>query len=351
MPIKSIGPAAHSATEHPKVVEYEIRDLEPEDCLIEVQYCGICHSDIHACRSEWGPARYPLVAGHEFTGIVKEVGPQVTKYKVGDKIAIGCMVDSCLKCKYCESDRQFACTSGVTWTYGMTRQQGDLTQGGYGKYVVCRQQFLIPFPDNLPMDKGAPLLCAGITTWSPLVRHGCQKGGKKVGVVGLGGLGHMAVQFAAKFGNEVSVISRSPKKEELAKQLGATRLVVSENAEDMKKYHGYFDIMIDTVSAPKDMNAYIQLIACDGKMVCVGMPPMTEQMNVSPTHLIMGRRGIEGSQIGGLQETADMLKYCGEHQILPMVEMIKADQVGEAWDRTCKSDVLFRFVIDVKGSY
>jgi len=321
----------------------ERRDLGPHDVLIEIKYAGICHSDIHTARGDWGPVTYPLVTGHEIAGIVTKVGTEVTKHNVGDRVGVGCMVDSCGECRYCQGGQEQFCIKGNIGTYGATGKDGQLTQGGYCTHIVVTQDFVLRIPDGLDLDVAAPLLCAGITTYSPLNRWGAGPG-KKVAVVGLGGLGHMGVKIAHAMGAEVTVLSQSLKKQEDGLRLGADHYYATSNPETFEKLAGSFDLVLNTVSAAIDVDAYLSLLAVDGALVNVGAPP--EPLSVNVFSLILGRRSFAGSMIGGIRETQEMLDFCAAHHLGAEIEVIGADQINEAYERVLASDVRYRFVID-----
>ncbi|CAM4390792.1 NAD(P)-dependent alcohol dehydrogenase [Saccharibacillus endophyticus] len=324
--------------------EIQRRELQPHDVLIEIKYAGICHSDIHSARGEWGPVQYPFVPGHEIAGIIAAVGSAVTKHTVGDRVGVGCMVDSCGKCVHCHDGEEQYCLEGMTGTYGSVDRYGQYTQGGYSSHIVVTEEFVVKIPDNIALDAAAPLLCAGITTYSPL-RHWGAAPGKKIAVVGLGGLGHMAVKFAHAMGSEVTVLSQSLKKKEDGLKLGASAYYATSDPETFKELAGSFDLIINTVSAQIDMNAYLSLLAVDGTLVNVGAP--AEPLPVQVFSLIGKRRSFAGSSIGGIRETQEMLDFCAEHNITPEIEVISADRIDEAWERVMKSDVKYRFVIDI----
>lgn len=321
----------------------ERRDLGPHDVLIEIKYAGICHSDIHTARGDWGPVTYPLVTGHEIAGIVTKVGTEVTKHAVGDRVGVGCMVDSCGECRYCQGGQEQFCIKGNIGTYGATGKDGQPTQGGYSTHIVVTEDFVLRIPDGLDLDVAAPLLCAGITTYSPLNRWGAGPG-KKVAVVGLGGLGHVGVKIAHAMGAEVTVLSQSLKKQEDGLRLGADHYYATSNPETFEKLAGSFDLVLNTVSAAIDVNAYLSLLAVDGALVNVGAPP--EPLSVNVFSLIMGRRSFAGSMIGGIRETQEMLDFCAAHHLGAEIEVIGADQINEAYERVLASDVRYRFVID-----
>jgi len=325
--------------------QIERRELRPLDVQFEILFCGVCHSDIHMARNEWKQTIYPVVPGHEIVGRVTAVGDKVTKFKAGDLAGVGCLVDSCRQCANCKKGLEQYCTVGNVLTYsGRDRVNGDITYGGYSKQIVVDEDFVLRISDKLPLAQVAPLLCAGITTYSPLRHWGVGKG-HKLGVVGLGGLGHMAVKLGASFGAEVTMLSTSPDKEADARRLGAHKFALTKDAAQMKKLGGYFDFIIDTVSAKHDYNAYLSLLATDGVMMCVGAPPTPAEIGIFT--LIGGRRSLTGSGIGGLAETQEMLDYCAKHGISSDIEMIDIANINEAYERMLKSDVRYRFVIDM----
>ncbi len=322
----------------------ERRDLQPLDVLIEIQYAGICHSDIHTARGEWGPVQYPLVTGHEIAGIVTEVGSDVTKFSVGDRVGVGCMVDSCGECHNCREGEEQYCLKGNTGTYAAMDRYGQYTQGGYSSHIVVTEGFVVRIPGSIGLDVAAPLLCAGITTYSPL-RHWDVTPGKKVAVVGFGGLGHMAVKLAHAMGAEVTVLSQTLKKIEDGLRLGADHYYATSDPETFERLAGSFDLIVNTVSAKIDVNAYLSLLVVDGTLVNVGAPP--EPLSLNVFSLIGRRRSFAGSMIGGIRETQEMLDFCAEHKIAPEIEVISANQIDEAWERVLASDVRYRFVIDI----
>jgi uncharacterized zinc-type alcohol dehydrogenase-like protein len=325
--------------------QIERRELRPRDVQFEILFCGVCHSDIHMARNEWKQTIYPVVPGHEIVGRVTAVGDKVKKFKTGDLAGVGCLVDSCRQCANCKKGLEQYCTVGNVLTYsGRDRVNGDITYGGYSKQIVVDEDFVLKISDKLPLAQVAPLLCAGITTYSPLRHWGVGKG-HKLGVVGLGGLGHMAVKLGASFGAEVTMLSTSPEKEADARRLGAHKFALTKDSAQMKKLAGYFDFIIDTVSAKHDYNAYLSLLATDGVMMCVGAPPTPAEIGVFT--LIGGRRSLTGSGIGGLPETQEMLDYCAKHGISSDIEMIDIANINEAYERMLKSDVRYRFVIDM----
>ncbi|WP_158827601.1 NAD(P)-dependent alcohol dehydrogenase [Mucilaginibacter lacusdianchii] len=321
------------------------REPGPDDVEIKILYCGVCHSDIHTARNEWGGTVYPAVPGHEIVGKVTRVGENVTRFKEGDTVGVGCFVDSCMHCVNCEHDLEQYCLNGHTQTYNSpTQDQSSITLGGYSSHIVVTQHFVLSVSDKLPLEKVAPLLCAGITTYSPL-RHWNVKEGDKVAVVGLGGLGHMAVKLAASMGAEVTMLSRSKSKEKDAAELGAHYFKLTTDKDTMSELAGSFDIIINTVSAPHDYNEYLNLLKTDGVMVLLGAPP--EPTPVAAFPLILGRRTLAGSLVGGIKETQEMLDYCAEKNITSDVEVISIDKINEAYERTLAGDVHYRFVIDM----
>lgn len=337
--------AAQSAKDQLKPFEISRREPGPHDVQFDILYCGVCHSDLHQVRNEWRGTTYPIVPGHEIVGRVTKVGAKVSKFKEGDLAAVGCLVDSCRECDCCQLGLEQFCRNGSTGTYNAKdKVSGGVTYGGYSKRIVVDEDFVLKVPGNLPIEKVAPLLCAGITTYSPL-RHWKVGKGHKVAVVGLGGLGHMAVKFAASFGADVTMLSTSASKEQDARHLGAHHFALTKDPEQMKALAGKFDFIIDTVSAPHNYNDYLNLLNVNGVMICVGVPPTPAE--ILGFNLLRNRRSIAGSSIGGLPETQEMLDYCGEHNITPDVEMISMDYINEAYERMLKGDVKYRFVIDL----
>lgn len=324
----------------------ERRKPGPHDVRIEILYCGVCHSDIHQVRNEWGGSKYPMVPGHEIVGRVTEIGSQVSQFKVGDLAGVGCLVDSCRTCSSCEQDFEQYCENGSVGTYNSYElDKKTLTYGGYSDTIVTDENFVLHVSEKLSIERVAPLLCAGITTYSPLRQWKVGKG-HRVAVLGLGGLGHMAVKFAASMGAEVTVLSTSPSKEADAKALGAHKFVVTKNADALASVKNYFDFIIDTVSAQHDLNLYLGLLRLDGTMILLGVPPEAPQVQVF--NLIVKRRRVAGSLIGGIKETQEMLDYCAEHNIMSDVEVIPISEINNAYERMLKGDVHYRFVIDLK---
>lgn len=339
--------AAHSATSALGPFGIARREPGPRDVHIEILFCGICHSDLHAVRNEWSsvmPTVYPIVPGHEIVGRVTKVGSAVSKFRVGDLAAVGCLVDSDRTCARCQEGLEQFCPH-LTLTFNSPdKHLGGVTYGGYSDSIVVDEHFVLHVPSNLALAGAAPLLCAGITTYSPMRHWGVTKG-KKVGVVGLGGLGHMAVKFARAFGAHVVVFTTSPGKQEDARRLGADEVVVSRNTDEMKKHAGSFDFILDSVSADHDINAYVNLLGLNGNLTLVGAP--AKPLGLSVFGLIFGRRSVSGSNIGGLPETQEMLDFCGKHNITADVEVIPIQKVNEAYERLLKSDVKYRFAIDM----
>lgn len=323
---------------------FERREPRKRDVVIDIKFCGICHSDIHQVRDEWGGSIFPMVPGHEITGVVTSVGPEVTKYKIGDKVGVGCFVDSCRTCVQCKRGLEQYCTEALVLTYNSRERDGTPTMGGYSDKIVVHEDYVLRIPGNLPLDAAAPLLCAGITLYSPLM-HWRAGPGKSVAIVGLGGLGHMGVKLAHALGADVTVLSQSLKKQEDGKRLGADHFYATSDPQTFTKLRGTFDLIINTVSAPMDWNQYISLTKVEGAMVVVGVPE--GQIPISAFSLIIGRRSLAGSAIGGIRETQEMLDFCGKHKVASDIEVIPIQKVNEAYERVVKSDVRYRFVIDM----
>ncbi|MGF9696469.1 MULTISPECIES: NAD(P)-dependent alcohol dehydrogenase [Paenibacillus] len=322
----------------------ERRELRPDDVLIEIKFSGICHSDINSVNGEWGGGMFPMVPGHEIAGIVREVGSDVTKFRVGDRVGVGCFVDSCGECEYCLKGEEQYCTKGAVQTYNSLDYDGNPTYGGYSQKIVVTERFVVRIPDNLELDVASPLLCAGITTYSPL-KHWNVGPGKKVAILGVGGLGHLAIQYAHALGAEVTVLSRTIDKKSEALSLGADHYFATSDSETFTALAGRFDLILNTVSSNLDVDAYLSLLRVDGTLVNVGAPGRPDQYNVFS--LLLGRRSIAGSLVGGIRETQEMLDFSAEHGIAPKIEVISADQVTEAYERVLRSDVRYRFVMDV----
>lgn len=341
--IKAYG--AQNATSPIAPLTINRRDPKPHDVEIEIIYCGVCHSDLHTARNEWGFTVFPCVPGHEIVGKVTAVGNHVSRFKIGDLAAIGCLVDSCRECDNCQEGLEQYCTVGMVGTYnGQERDDSGNTYGGYSKSITAHEDFVLTLSDKLPLEGVAPLLCAGITTYSPL-KHWKVGKGSKVGILGLGGLGHMGVKLAASMGAEVTMLSHSPSKATDAKRLGAHHFVLTSDEEQANACMGTFDFILDTVSAEHDYNFYLGMLRTNGVMVCVGAPPAPAQ--VPAFNLIMGRKTLAGSLIGGIPETQEMLDYCAEHNIVSDVEVIDIKDINDAYERMLKGDVRYRFVIDM----
>jgi uncharacterized zinc-type alcohol dehydrogenase-like protein len=321
------------------------RTPKPHDVQIDILYCGVCHSDLHTARNEWGMTVYPCVPGHEIVGRVSAIGEKVSKFKTGDLAAIGCLVDSCRECDNCREGLEQYCTNGMVGTYNGNEKDGSgHTFGGYSKSILAHEDFVLTVSDKFPLEGVAPLLCAGITTYSPL-RHWKVGKGTRVGILGLGGLGHMGVKLAASMGAEVTMLSHTPSKEKDAARLGANKFVLTTDADQLKAYKGYFDFILDTVSAEHDYNSYLTLLRTNGVMVCVGAPPSPAV--IPAFNLIFGRKSFAGSLIGGIPETQEMLDYCAANNIVSDVEVIAIKDINEAYERMLKGDVKYRFVIDM----
>ena len=330
-----------------KPMEIERRALRPNDVAIRITHCGICHSDLHQARNDWGGSLYPMVPGHEIVGVVAEVGSEVSKYQPGDRVAVGCLVDSCRHCPQCDAGHEQFCVKGLVGTYNSRDPQtGELTFGGYSDHIVTRQEFVLRVPDSLDQARAAPLLCAGITTYSPLRKFGIGEG-SKVGVVGLGGLGHMGVKIAAAMGAEVTMITTSRQKGEDARNLGAHDVLLSTDSEAMQAAVGRFDFILNTIPVGHSVAPYLALLRPDGAMVVVGA--IDALSDVHGGQLVMGNRTLAGSLIGGIPETQEMLDFCAEHDVLPDCEMIRMDEINHAYERMEKGDVRYRFVIDMES--
>lgn len=342
--MKSHGYAAHNAKSPLVPFDFERREPAPNDVVVEIAYCGICHSDIHQVRDEWGGSIYPMVPGHEIVGHVTAVGSSVTKFKKGDLAGVGVMVDSCRICENCKAEAQPYCVKGMVGTYNARDYKGELTFGGYSNNIVVDEKYTHTISPKLNPAAVAPLLCAGITTYSPL-RHWNVGKGKKVGVVGLGGLGHMALKFAHSFGAHVVQFTTSESKIEDAKKLGADEVVITKDPDAVAKHAGSFDFILDCVSAEHNLNEYLNLLRLDGTLCSVGLPE--QPLSIAPFSILANRRSLSGSMIGGMAETQEMLDYCAEHGIVSDIEMTSVDKLPEAYERVIKGDVKYRFVIDM----
>ena len=328
-----------------QIAEIERRDPRADDVVIDIKAAGICHSDIHMIRNEWGSATYPLTVGHEIAGVVSAVGSDVTKFKVGDRVGVGCLVNSCGECEQCKAGAENNCLKGAIGTYNAEDVDGTITQGGYSQKITVNEGFVVSIPDALDFDVAAPLLCAGITTYSPLARWNV-KPGQKVAVMGLGGLGHMGVQIAAAMGAEVTVLSRSLKKADAAKELGAVRTLATSDENFFEEHRGEFDLILNTISAPIDLGSYLNLLKPRGIMSVVGLT--TEPLPLQIIDLIRGGRVLTGNNIGGIPETQEMLDFCAEHGIASVIEKVNVHEVDDAYDRVVAGDVKFRIVIDTE---
>ncbi len=334
------APAATTALEP---LQIERRELGPKDVRIDIKFCGICHSDIHFTRGEWGEVPYPAIPGHEITGVVAEVGSEVTRYASGDRVGVGCMVNSCRDCENCRRGEEQYCLPGNTQTYGSVDRDGTVTLGGYSDHIVVEEDFVLRIPEGLELDVAAPLLCAGITTYSPL-RHWGAGPGRRVAVVGLGGLGHMAVKLAKAMGAEVTVLSQSLRKRDDGPRLGADGYFATSDNATFDELAGRFDLIINTVSAKLEIGRFLALLKTDGALVNVGAPP--RPLRVPVFQLLLQRRSFAGSAIGSIRETQEMLEFCAEQGIYADIELVSAEQINDAWERVLASDVRYRFVID-----
>ncbi len=342
----SYGYAAQNAKTPLAPFKFDRRDPGPDDVAIQIQYCGVCHSDIHQVRDEWGGSIFPMVPGHEIVGKVTKVGKNVKKFKEGDLAGVGCMVDSCRQCENCKDGEEQYCTRGLVLTYNSKDKAGQPTYGGYSDHIICDEAYTLKISSKLNLAAVSPLLCAGITTYSPL-KHWKVGKGSRVGVIGLGGLGHMALKFAHAFGAHVTQFTTSPGKEEDAKRLGADEVILSRDPKNLAPLASSFDFLIDTVAASHDINMYLATLKRNGTLAMVGAPD--KPLPVAVFGLIMGRRSFAGSAIGGIRETQEMLDYCAETGIVSDIEMVNIDKINEAYERVIKSDVKYRFVIDMKS--
>jgi alcohol dehydrogenase (NADP+) len=347
MSLSTRGYAAFDSKNPLRSFVFERRDPGAHDVLIEIAFCGVCHSDLHQVRDEWSGSKYPMVPGHEIVGKVTRVGSEVRKYKAGDKVGVGCLVDSCRECAMCKKGFEQFCEKGMVGTYNSLERDGKTpTYGGYSNQVVVDENYVLRIPDGLSLDRAAPLLCAGITTYSPL-RHWKVTKGQRVGILGLGGLGHMGVKLAKAMGAEVTLLSSSASKKEDAKRLGAHEFVVTSDASALAALRGRFDLILDSVSAPHDLASYVGLLRPEGTHVLLGAP--SQPYTIPAFALIMGRRSIAGSLIGGIRETQEMLDFCGQHEVQADIETIPVKEIDRAYDRMLKGDVRYRFVIDASS--
>ncbi len=344
--LQVIGYAAKEAKASLTPFSFERRDLHDHDVVIDIQYCGICHTDIHQVKNEWGRSNYPMVPGHEIVGNISQVGSQVTRFKIGDKVGVGCFVDSCRNCDACSKGLEQYCNNVLTTYNGIEKDGKTPTQGGYSNKIIVDEIYVLRMPDNLRPERAAPLLCAGITLYSPLMKWKAGPG-KKVAIIGLGGLGHIGVKIAHALGSEVTVLSHSLKKQQDAKKMGADNFYATSDPKTFEKLEGYFDIMINTVSTDINLNQYLNLLKLDGTMVVVGVPEKDTQINAYS--LISARRNLAGSLIGGIRETQEMLNFCSKHNITCDIELIPIQKVNEAYERILNSDVRYRFVIDLNS--
>jgi alcohol dehydrogenase (NADP+) len=348
MTMQVCGYAAHHAKALLIPYSFERREPGEHDVAIDIKYSGICHSDIHKVNNGWGGSTFPMVPGHEITGIVSHVGTKVTRYNLGDRVAVGNFVDSCRKCGPCQEGLEQYCVEGATWTYDAVERDGKTrTYGGYSNKIMVDENYVLQIPDNLSLDRSAPLLCAGITLYSPLT-HWKAGPGKKVAIIGLGGLGHIGVKIAHALGAEVTVLSHSFEKEEQAKRMLADDFYSTSDPSTFKKLRGYFDVIINTVSVVLDFNKYMKLLALDGTMVLVGLPESA--ISIGPFSLTSARRSLAGSAVGGIRETQEMLDFCSKHNIACDIELIPIQKVNEAYERVVRGDVRYRFVIDIANS-
>ncbi|MDF3054932.1 MAG: alcohol dehydrogenase [Gammaproteobacteria bacterium] len=340
------GFAAQSPTSPLEPFSFQRRELKPKDVLIEIMYCGICHSDVHQARNEWGASIFPIVPGHEIVGKITKIGSSVKRFHIGETVGVGCLVDSCRACSCCHEGLEQFCSAAV-WTYNSTTKDSETpTYGGYSSQIVVDEDYVLHISENLALDRVAPLLCAGITTYSPLKY--CKVGkGQQVAVAGLGGLGHMAVKLASAMGAEVTVLSTSAAKAKDAQKLGAHHFAVTADKGTFTTLAGHFDLIINTIAVPHDIDAYLRLLKVEGTMVMVGLP--STSFNLHPSSLIQGRKKLMGSLIGGIAETQEMLDYCAEHNILSDIEVIPIQEINTAYERMLKGDVRYRFVVDMKS--
>ncbi|KAK4709913.1 hypothetical protein R3W88_004426 [Solanum pinnatisectum] len=342
------GWAAHDSSGKITPFNFKRRENGENDVTIKILYCGMCHTDIHHVKDDWGITKYPVVPGHEITGIITKVGSNVSKFKIGDRVGVGCLAATCLKCEYCDRSQENYCDQ-VEFTYNGIFWDGSITYGGYSEMLVADHRYVVRIPDNMAMDRTAPLLCAGITVYTPLKDNNLvDTKGKKIGIIGLGGLGHVAVKFGKAFGHHVTVISTSPSKEQEAKDnLGADDFILSTNPKQMLEKKRTLDFILDTVSAKHSLGSYLELLKVNGTLVIVGAPDKPIDLPAFP--MIFGKRTVKGSMIGSIEETQEMMDLCGKHNILSDIEIITTDQINEGLDRLANNDVKYRFVIDIAG--
>lgn len=347
MPTTAQGWGVESAQDDIHRISVERRDLKPEDVRIQISHCGICHSDLHFAHDDWGMSHYPMIPGHEIVGTITELGDGVSQFGVGEQVAVGCMVDSCRHCEFCNAGEEQFCVEGCTFTYGVPDRHGGLSQGGYCDHIVVREEFVCKVPEQIDAAHAAPLLCAGITTYSPLRRWGVKEG-HKVAVIGMGGLGNMAIKLAKAMGAEVTVISRSPEKEAAARAAGAADMLISTDTDAMKRAQGRFHLILDTIPVGHRIDPYTPLLRPHGTLVIVGAPEPIA--GVSGATLIFGNRAVAGTAIGGIRETQEMLDFCARHAITPDIEVITGDEIGAAWKTLADGDIPHRYVIDIAAS-
>nr|CAD1818930.1 unnamed protein product [Ananas comosus var. bracteatus] len=343
-----LGWAVREASGTLSPYRFNRRDLRSDDISIKITHCGVCYADVFSTRNQFGHSQYPLVPGHEIVGVVQEVGSDVERFKVGDHVGVGTYVDSCRECEYCNVFREVYCVRPATFTYNRPDSDGTITKGGFSSYIVVRERFVYKIPDGYPLDKAAPLLCAGITVYAPMMRHKMNQPGKSLGVIGLGGLGHMAVKFGKAFGLKVTVLSTSEsKREEAIKVLKVDEFVVSSDKQQMESLTKSLDFIVDTASGDHPFDPYLSLLKIDGVMVLVGFP---NEIRISPLSLNSGARSLAGSVAGGTKETQEMIDFCAANKVYPEIELINIDYINEALDRLTKNDVKYRFVIDIAKS-
>jgi len=345
-PYPTEGMAGYAETSPLRLMKFQRRALGPKDVAIKIHYCGVCHSDIHTIHGDWGKIQYPQIVGHEIAGEVVAIGSSVSRFDVGSRVGVGTMVDSCRHCPECLRGAENYCENGNTQTYGSKDRDGSITQGGYSKFVVVAEDFVLSIPDSIDLAEAGPLLCAGITTYSPL-RHWSVAPGKKVAIAGLGGLGHLAVQFATKMGADVTVVTTSPDKEKDARRFGAKDVLINKDGADFSMYKRVFDFVLDTIPYQHDLDRFIPLLKRDATLCRVGVGKLTTPNEYGQMTTVVSRTALAGSNTGGIRETQEMLDYCAKHKIMPDVEVIPIQQINHAYDRMVKGDVRYRFVIDL----